>query len=120
MPWLRLTVGARYSHDEKTLGINSPLGAAYDTATLIANGIPVNISANKLTPKFGIEADLADDVLGYFTYTKGFKGGGFNATASNFRDDTPFAPEIVEAYEIGLKTQWLGNRLRANVAAVPE
>jgi iron complex outermembrane receptor protein len=116
MPWLRLTAGARYSHDEKTLGVNSTLGAAYNTATLIANGIPTSISANKLTPKFGIEADLADDVLGYFTYTKGFKGGGFNATSGNFRDDVPFAPESVEAYELGLKTQWFGNRLRVNTA----
>ena len=114
---LRLTAGIRFTHEEKTLGVNSPLGATpYSTATLIAVGLPDSISANKVTPKIAVEKDVGDNVLTYASYAKGYKGGGFNATSGDPRDATPFAAEQVNAYEVGEKSQWFDNRWRVNTA----
>lgn len=54
----------------------------------------------------------------YASYTHGYKSGGFNldATAAVNGADPAFQSETVDAYEIGLKTQLLDNRLTANFA----
>ena len=58
----------------------------------------------------------------YAGFTHGYKSGGFNldATAAipvNGVSDPSFASETVDAYEIGLKTKLLDNRITFNVAA---
>jgi iron complex outermembrane receptor protein len=68
--------------------------------------------------------DWADHLLGYFTYSQGFKGGGFNAlpgaqagegmTAQELAQ--PFDPETLDNYEIGFKTILLENSLTLNTA----
>ena len=64
--------------------------------------------------------DYLDHLMGYFTYAKGFKGGGFNARAgSGFPPDEPlptFDPEHVNSYEVGFKSVWFDRRLTANVS----
>ncbi len=70
--------------------------------------------------------DLADDVLGYIGYSRGFKAGGFNLdrqfngpidpVLGYTNVDTSFAPEIIDAYEAGIKSQLFGNVLRLNGA----
>ena len=59
----------------------------------------------------------------YASYSRGYKGGGFNLDR-NFSfltaggaPDTSFAPETVDAYEIGLKSSWFENALVINLAA---
>jgi len=66
----------------------------------------------EVTPKFGAEYRFTDDVFFYGTISKGFKSGGFNGTGIQ----PSFDPEIIWAYEVGAKTEWFDNRLRANVA----
>lgn len=58
----------------------------------------------------------------YVSYSRGYKGGGFNLDRNyNFliaggAPDSSFAPETVDAYEIGLKSAWFGNALILNLA----
>ena len=65
-----------------------------------------------------LQPEMLDHMMGYFTYARGFKGGGFNARAgSGFPKDEPlptFDPETVDSFEIGLKTIWFDRRLTAN------
>ncbi len=70
------------------------------------------------TPKAGIEWQATPDILAYFTFTKGFKGGGWNALnpSAIFPNPLSYAPEKVNSYEAGVKFQGFNNRLRANVA----
>ena len=49
----------------------------------------------------------------YASVTRGFKSGGFNALA----DQGAFQPEYIWAYELGIKSDWLDHRLRANASA---
>ncbi len=62
---------------------------------------------------------FADAVMGYLTYTTGFKSGGFD---QRFVGPTPdrlpssYRPETVNSVEAGLKAYALGRRLRFNMA----
>jgi iron complex outermembrane recepter protein len=62
--------------------------------------------------------EFSDNVRGYASVTHGFKSGGFNLdpTAANGGADPRFASEIVDAYELGLKSELFDGRLRANFA----
>lgn len=102
---LRVTGGLRYSDETKTLFqvLPGPPGAP---------GCPsARNKYNDLSPKFGIDFDVAKNVLLYASATKGFKAGGGNVSVcGNIYD-----PEDLWAYEAGIKSQWLDNRLRVNV-----
>jgi iron complex outermembrane receptor protein len=67
-----------------------------------------------------VEFHAADDVMVYASYSKGFKTGGWTTRYSNpvqqAQAEPGFKPEEADSYEMGLKSQLLGNRLQMNVA----
>ncbi len=70
---------------------------------------------DELTPQATLDWRVNDNVFTYFTVAKGFKGGGFDDTPANpAQTITPFDPETVWNYEIGVKTDLLDNRMRLN------
>ncbi len=56
----------------------------------------------------------------YGSYAHGVKAGGFNLSTTASESGFSFSPERVDAYEIGVKTRWLNNRITANIAAFDE
>jgi outer membrane receptor protein involved in Fe transport len=68
--------------------------------------------------------DFTDNIAAYISASRGYKGGGFNmdrdfdftVTPALDDPDSSFEAELVDAYEIGVKTQWFGGRLIANLA----
>jgi iron complex outermembrane receptor protein len=70
---------------------------------------------NELTPQATLDWRITDDIFTYLTYSEGFKGGGFDDTASNIpQATTPFDPEKVKNYEVGIKSMMWDRRLRIN------
>jgi iron complex outermembrane recepter protein len=75
---------------------------------------------------------FSDNVLSYGSYARGYKGGGFNLDRERINanvandaqlgplnavdQDTSFGRELVDSYELGLKTTWAGNSLLLNTA----
>jgi iron complex outermembrane receptor protein len=67
---------------------------------------------------------FSDSVLTYASFARGYKAGGFNldrvrigsaaTSAVQAALDTSFDKELVDSYEIGVKTQWLNNTLLLN------
>ena len=60
-----------------------------------------------------------DHLMGYFTYARGFKGGGFNAIRQSqvgVVAPEPFGPEQADNFEVGFKTIAFDQRLTANLA----
>lgn len=80
-------------------------------------GFQTNYSAswNELTPQATLGWTITDDVYTYLTYSQGFKGGGFDDTPSNSAQaTTPFDPETVKNYELGIKSTFWNRRVRFN------
>ncbi|MBI1328649.1 MAG: TonB-dependent receptor [Alphaproteobacteria bacterium] len=66
------------------------------------------------THKVNITWHLEDDKMIYATYSTGFRPGGVNRRTGP--GIGPYASDTLTNYEIGWKTSWLDNTLRANGA----
>jgi len=65
----------------------------------------------------GLRFEARDNLMGYFTYSTGFRSGGFSARASTLEVlQRGEAPEELENLELGVKSDWLHERLRLNAA----
>ena len=128
-PATAITLGLRYTRDEKTLsGLVQPLpgfpnsfpafppGAVTHPGDPFAgfpNGIPTALTFGKLTSKAVLAHDLTRDVHTYVSFNRGFKSGGYNPIAFT---NPPTRPEVLDAYEVGVKSELFDRSLRLNVA----
>lgn len=74
-------------------------------------------------PKVTLNLTPTAETLFYFTYSEGFRPGGFNRGGGVFSLDldfptvkTTYDTDDVKSFELGWKTQWLDGRLRFNGA----
>ncbi|SFI56627.1 iron complex outermembrane recepter protein [Caulobacter sp. UNC279MFTsu5.1] len=111
---LRDTVDYRETQGSQTLRLATPVVLAKTTqpGSTIASARTAKFS--KPTFKVSLDHDFAEGVLGYLTYSRGFKAGVFNMVSLN---TDPVKPETIDAVEGGLKSDWLDHRLRINLAA---
>ncbi len=70
------------------------------------------------TYRFTASYDFNDDLFGYFTYTRGFKSGGYNDQAgsggfANFPLQA-YEPEFADSYEVGVRSDLADGRVRLN------
>jgi iron complex outermembrane receptor protein len=125
---LRATVGLRYSEEEKGLVSRNSNGSgvtfacsvpvALRTAPTTCVSIPLETTSDGLSYTVGLDYKISPDVLVYAKTSRGFRSGGFNLRASGSTAlFEPFQPEQVTDYEIGLKSEFFGRRLRVNAAA---
>lgn len=82
-------------------------------------------SVSEPTWRVSLGYQMTDDVYSYFTYSRGFKSGGYNDQIGNagaFGNDLsaflqavqPTKPETADSFELGIKTQLADDRLRLN------
>ena len=119
---VRVITGFRYTEDTFSSDVTNFFGL---------NSYLIEDDLEKTTGRIAIEYDLDDDTMTYLSFTKGFKPGGSNLTFGYPVDDEQnfganpapqlvfpiFESETIDAYEIGLKTDLLNSRLRANISA---
>lgn len=115
----RLTAGLRYTSETKQIAGQAALatGLVISTPASPGSGAPPldpKATWNKLTYRVSLDHDFSNDVLGFASYNRGFKGGVYNLASFV---NTPANPETVDAYEVGLKMMLLDRRLRFNVSA---
>ena len=140
---LSLSVGGRYTNDKRSAfvykatritGLSPEFGG---TLTPIILGAPAtNFRGDRTFKEFTPRASLSfkpnDDNMIYASYSKGFKGGGFdprgsgtsapisNPAAGRTYDDIydflAFDPEKVDSYEIGYKGSLFDRRLTLGLA----
>jgi iron complex outermembrane receptor protein len=75
---------------------------------------------SKTGGKIGFDFHFNDQVMGYASYSTGFKAGAFDVRAQAVllgTGDLPVKPEELDAYEIGLKSEFLDRRMKLNVTA---
>ncbi|MGA2843214.1 MAG: TonB-dependent receptor [Steroidobacteraceae bacterium] len=76
---------------------------------------------NEFTPTAGFQYHFRDDLMGYLSYARGFKTGGWTTRlTAPLPPGSPaqaFAPETDNTYEMGLKSEWFDRQLIVNAAA---
>ncbi|MEM9495002.1 MAG: TonB-dependent receptor [Pseudomonadota bacterium] len=120
---LALTVGLRYSYDEKEFAfstfIEPNVTSILSGSTIVfpdTMGAPVILKDDwsDFQPRFVIDYQWNDEILTYASVSRGFKAGGFDISQS--ADDIPFDEESVWAYEVGLKSTLASGRAVLNLA----
>ena len=135
---LTLTAGGRYTQERKgidrQLGVNFAPDAPF--ITLIPAGTTAAQTFSATTPLLSIAYKLSTSINAYAKYAEGFKSGGFNGefgdtglppdprglgspavVAANIAETrTPFNPEKVRSFELGLKATLDQGRLQLNTA----
>jgi len=111
-------LGARLGQERKR--------ADFDTAQVGPGIVVLVVGASPFTdqrqrkekdfsPKLGLEAQWTSELMSYLSWTRGFKGGGFNGAADSDAN-LEFEPERASNWEAGLKSRWFGRSLTLNAA----
>ena len=127
---LRAHVGIRYSDEEKEIDFESysfvPISPALTGPEYVANRLtpsgPPTVTyqgetdSDSVTPRFGIDFILNENVMFYFGATRGFKSGGYNTVLFG---PVPEAvkPETIWSFEGGFKSTLADGKLRLNASA---
>lgn len=92
-------------------------GFDFDSSAAGNQPFAVNtVSFGKVTGRAVIDYKITDDNLLYASYSRGYKSGGINPPLSPiFQVPTSFAPEKVDAFEIGSKNTFGNGQLRLNL-----
>lgn len=104
---LTLTFGGRYSYEEKEF-TNQPLFFPVSQT--------YSADWDNFSPKISVNYEFTQMIMGYLTWSNGFRSGGYNGRAASFTSAGPYNAETVESYEAGLKTELFERRVRLNGA----
>jgi iron complex outermembrane receptor protein len=74
---------------------------------------PQQAKFSNTSKEVGTEYRLSRDQIVFARYAEGYASGGYNGIPPT-AGLPPFKPETVKSYEVGVKTEWFTNRLRAN------
>ncbi len=134
---LHLTVGYRHSEDERT-AVKFRTSDTYVEGQLAGVGTAIPLSSAEMFDnvpahkRFSDDAfayvlayDLNDSINVYGKSVEAYKSGGFNVRDPNIDASSAgntygfgfvdgFAPEHVQSYELGIKSEWFERRLRIN------
>ncbi len=112
----RVFGGIRWTEDDKDFTrFNSAQQDPNNQFNVIRTRIPVldaQKKFDKTTWRLGLQWDLNEDAMAYGQVSTGFTSGGFN-TVSQIPS---FEPQEITAYEIGIKSELVENRVRLNGA----
>ena len=126
-------VGSQYSVGAPGIGAgngaqNTPNGQCGAPCILNINAENYHTTYTGFKSRFNVTWHINNDILAYFTYSEGFRPGGFNRSNSKkvltdgsgnkqFHYPGDYAPDSLTNYEVGLKTQLFDHRLLLNLSA---
>ena len=140
---ISVSLGGRYTNDKRSSRVlrTSFIGGFSDLFIPNSPAIPFAVTSDfegsetfeDFNPRASISWQPTPDHNLYFTYSQGFKGGGFDPRGQTTSapdldgdgdiDDADifefmrFQPETVDSYEVGYKASLLNNRLNIRIAA---
>lgn len=110
---LQFTLGARYTNDVKKQPL-SPL-VFLTPGRGLRTGVLQQAEFNEWTGRAVAEWKPTRDNMVYASYSRGYKGGGFNPPTEGDINSS-FDPETVDAFEIGTKNSFFNRKLTLNLA----
>jgi len=126
-------VGSEYETGTACLNVLNGGCVGYNPATGSGGGMfNINDHNDHVTyegfkSRANVTWKITPDILGYFTYSEGFRPGGFNRTTGGvadlmsgaepqFNKPNGYAPDSLTNYEMGLKMQLFDHRLVLNLS----
>lgn len=107
------TVGLRWSADDKHMNYQSQ--AEDGLIVILTSKQSKTFSA--VSGRLGLRYELSDDANVYATYNRGYKSGGFfGGLATTAGEMEPYDNETLDAYELGMKSEFFDRRVRLNVS----
>jgi iron complex outermembrane receptor protein len=105
---LRLLFGIRYTDDEVSYSHNRSSNDQYSRTGVGVRSFDTDYSGKtdetNVSGKLGVQYDLTDNSMTYFTFSQGYKGPAFNVFYNMSDTDTlPIGEETSDAYELGYK-----------------
>ncbi|MFZ5746283.1 MAG: TonB-dependent receptor [Pseudomonadota bacterium] len=130
---LRVQPGIRFNWDSKAADYDAqvsggianptPAQAAIQRGVLAPQAYHASFSKFNVSGDINLSWDVSRDAMAYATYARSFKSGGVNLSGlPNDAGGNPalalatVAPEKVDHFELGLKSQWFDRRLTFNLA----
>ena len=123
----RLTVGGRYTRDEKDMFYANPptdgiLGVVDGQIFGPITDGPVfaSDSWSNFDPRLAIDWDLGESTTLFASFAQGYKSGGINRQVNTFLPEmqmlNTFDEEVVKSYEIGTKSRFMDGRASLNAS----
>ncbi|WP_292024347.1 MULTISPECIES: TonB-dependent receptor [unclassified Brevundimonas] len=112
MDALHLTVGGRYTWDDKD-GTLELVNNALPVVNGVSGELQFNSKVDRFDPLVTLAYDVSDNINVYGKYSTGYRAGGASSRSLTYRS---FDPEEVKAYELGLKSDLFDRRVRLNAA----
>jgi len=103
-----ITAGLRYTRDDRSIS-----GRFYGLDDITRSTPSGEASWSRLTYRLALDHKFTPDILGYASYSRGFKSGNFNLYNPAA---SPVDPEVLDAVEVGLKTDLFDRHLRFNIS----
>jgi iron complex outermembrane receptor protein len=136
---ISVSAGGRYTNDQRNsrvlrttfVGGFSNLFGGTGVAAAVTSNFNGEATFKDFNPRASISWQPNSNHNVYFTYSQGFKGGGFDprgqttacrnprggaCTAQEIYDFMSFDPETVDSFELGWKASLLDNRLNISLA----
>ena len=107
----KLTLGARWTYEKRELHDGLIRMTRFNGTVVNAPFTPPALTIKKPTWRIALDHQFGPDVLGYLSYNRGIKSGGFNILNPS---NPAYLPERLDAYEGGFKTELFDRRLRFN------
>jgi iron complex outermembrane recepter protein len=111
---LTVAVGGRYNKDDRDYTVFSLSRCAATAGVCLTDQ---NVSDDTFLPAARVDFRITPDILAYASYSRGYQAGGFNLSPPVPTTPDNFDPETVDAFEIGLKSQFLDGRVTLNLSA---
>jgi iron complex outermembrane receptor protein len=105
LPDTRLTLGFRYTSDHKSLSGENNFGGT------VPPDLPPQVTFEKPTWRISLDHRFNPDLMAYVSYNRGFVAGNYSQLSLT---NPAVKPEVLDAYELGFKSDLLDKRLRLN------
>ena len=113
---LAVFFGARYTKEDKSFSVRPQV-----RRSVVQSGFwpeySDSASFERPTIRAGYRWEVSPVLNNYFTYSQGYKSGGYNEQAMSATSALPFDEETADSFELGLKMETLDRKLRVNTAA---
>jgi iron complex outermembrane recepter protein len=86
---------------------------------VVGGGAPLAVGYKETEPsgRAGLRYKVTDDVMVYGQYSRGYRSSALNGNAGCASELNVAKPEFLNAFEVGLKSEWLDRRLMFNTSA---